>query len=354
MDPILKKYGWNSFFEESFKDYPDGYEAGRVSIEYKNGFKVLTKDGEVRGKVSGKLRQTGIRPSVGDWVVILRDDSRTASIHSILPRKSKFSRKDPGRVAGEQVIVTNVDHVFIVTSLNRDFNLRRLERYVAIAKESGAVPVVILSKSDICDDPEERRKEVEEIAPGISVHVISAIKNTGISELMDYFSAGNTVALLGSSGVGKSTLINMIMGYERQKVSGIREDDDRGRHTTTERELILLDGGGIIIDNPGMRELQLWEAGEGLKETFSDIEELSRLCKFSDCKHDTEPGCAIKKAIKEGTLSEKRYQSYLKLQREFLAVEMKKNIGLKNMEKKKWKQISKYANQIRKNKEKGI
>jgi ribosome biogenesis GTPase len=268
-----------------------------------------------------------------------------------MPRKSKISRKDAGRVTGEQVIVTNVDAAFIMTSLNRDLNLRRLERYLAVVRQSGTEPVIVLNKADVCDDTEAMIKVVKDIAPDTPVFAISAVQKTGINQLTPYLRDGRTVVLLGSSGVGKSTLINALEGTERVKVGEIREDDERGRHTTTTRDMILLAEGGVIIDNPGMRELQLWDAGEGLQSTFRDIEELAARCRFSDCRHDTEPGCMIKKALDDGTLSEVRLESYRKLQREMLALERKKNPELMAAERKKWKKLGHMAEEVRRRKE---
>jgi len=345
VDNLLKKLGWNAFFGRHFREYVGLYEPARVSTVYKNGYKVYTKDGEVRARIIGNLHQKGDFPAVGDWVVVSKDNVGSVTIHAILPRKSKFSRKEAGKVTEEQVIVSNIDTIFIVTSLNRDFNLRRIERYLAIAKESKTEPVVILSKSDLFRDVDEKINEVLEIAPEIDVVAISATRNKGIEQLSPYLNDGKTVALLGSSGVGKSTLINALEGYKRQNIGEIREKDSRGRHVTTERELIMLEKGGLIIDNPGMRELQLWDAGEGMLDLFSDIIELEIQCKFSDCLHESEPGCAVKRAINDGSLSKNRLESYRKLQREIQAVERKKNPQL--VEKRKWKEIGKMAKEIK-------
>jgi ribosome biogenesis GTPase len=354
VDPVLRKLGWNSFFGEYFREYVIGYEPGRISNVNKNSCKAYTKSGEVRARVSGRQRQDCIYPAVGDWVALSKDNSGTYTIRAILPRKNKISRKDAGRTTGEQVIAANIDVAFIMTSLNRDLNMRRLERYLAVVRQNEVDPIIVLNKSDICTDIEARIKEVKAIAPDVLVYPISATEGIGMEALSQYLQDGKTVVLLGSSGVGKSTLINALEGFERQKVCEVREDDSRGRHTTTVRELIMLEKGGIIIDNPGMRELQLWDAGEGLQNTFRDIEELAAQCKFSDCQHETEPGCMIKKGIKEGTLSRVRFESYVKLQRELLAVERKKSPELKAAERKKWKKLGHMAEEIRNRKEHGL
>jgi ribosome biogenesis GTPase len=354
VNPVLRKLGWNAFFGESFREYAIGYEPGRISSVNRNGCKVQMKGGEVRARISGRQRQDCLYPAVGDWVALSRDNSGTYTIHAILPRKSKISRKDAGRATGEQVIAANIDVAFIMTSLNRDLNMRRLERYLAVVRQSVVDPVIVLSKLDICEDIDAKANDVKAIAPDVPVHAISATEGTGMEQLSPYLQEGITVVLLGSSGVGKSTLINALEGAERQKVCEIREDDSRGRHTTTVRELIMLEKGGVIIDNPGMRELQLWDAGEGLQNTFQDIQELASQCKFADCRHETEPGCMIKKAIAEGALSQVRFDSYMKLQRELLAVERKKSPELKAAEKKKWKKLGHMGKEIRNIKERGL
>lgn len=343
----MRNLGWNSFFGENFREYAVEYEPGRISQVNKSGCKVYLQQGEVKARVSGRQRRDGHYPAVGDWVAVFRDASGTSTIHAILPRSSKISRKDAGRVSGEQIIAANVDIAFIMTSLNRDLNLRRLERYLAAVLQSGVEPVILLNKCDICDDIDAKIGEVREIAAGVPVHALSATEGLGMQQIGEYLREGRTAVLLGSSGVGKSTLINALQGRERLKVREVREEDSRGRHTTTVRQMILLDRGGVIIDNPGMRELQLWDAGAGLENTFRDIEELAAQCRFSDCRHETEPGCMISKAIAEGQLSKSRFDGYLKLQREALAIERKKNPELRIAEKKRWKKLGHMAEKIR-------
>lgn len=342
----LKQLGWNTHFEEAFEQYKnETYRVGRVALEHKGMYRVYAEDGNLLAEVSGKLRHrangTEDFPAVGDWVVIsVRKEEQKATIHAILPRKSKFSRKKAGATTEEQIVASNVDYIFLVNALNTDFNLRRLERYLLLAWESGANPVIILSKADLCRDLEDKIREVESVAMGVPIHAISAEQQEGLDQLDSYIQLGKTIALLGSSGVGKSTLTNALYGEEKQDVKTIREGDDKGRHTTTHRELILLKSGGIVIDTPGMRELQLWEADEGLGQSFSDIEELILHCKFNDCKHETEPGCAVQHALSEGILDEERFKSYVKLQRELAYLARKEDRRAALAETAKWKKIA--------------
>ncbi|WP_171688496.1 ribosome small subunit-dependent GTPase A [Paenibacillus germinis] len=337
--------GWNSFFEKAFEPYlNEGYQVGRVSLEHKHMYRVQTEVGEALAEVSGKMRHLAFRredyPAVGDWVVLsIRGEEQRATIHAVLPRKSKFSRKVAGQVTEEQIVASNVDTVFLFTALNLDFNVRRIERYMVLAWESGANPVIVLSKADLCEDPEALAAEVAAVAVGVPIHIISSAENRGLDELAAYISPGQTVALLGSSGVGKSTLVNRIYGKDILDTGDIRSGDDKGKHTTTHRELITLPGGGILIDTPGMRELQLWDVSEGLSTSFQDIEELAEMCYFQDCKHENEPKCAVNHALDEGTLAVERFNNYVKLQKELAYLARKEDKGLQAAEKAKWKKL---------------
>jgi len=263
-----------------------------------------------------------------------------AVIHGILPRRTKVSRKVAGRRSGEQVLVTNVDTVFILTSLNGDFNPRRIERYLRGIGESGAKPVVILSKSDLSSNPDESAGEMAAAAPGVDIHVISALTAEGIEGLMRYLGPGNTAVLLGSSGVGKSTLVNRLLDAEVQTILDVRSGDDRGRHATTHRRLFPLPSGGVLIDTPGIREFQLWEANEP-RGVFDEMDQLAMSCRFRDCRHDSEPGCAVKQAIDDGILDAQRLANARKLNRELDHVGRRRDLAPQREEQQRWKRIRK-------------
>lgn len=346
--------GWNKYFEESFKSFEGkDYIVGKIFIEQRHLYGIYTEFGEYEGEISGKMRyeagDTGDFPVVGDWVVLTPiHQEKKAIIHAVLPRKSKFSRKAAGVQTNEQVLASNFDTVFIVTSLNGDLSLRRLERYLTMAYESNANPVIVLSKADLCIDIEEKLYQVEAVAIGTPIHVISTVDGRGIDDIKKYIKNGMTAVVLGSSGVGKSTLINYIAGEELLSTGSIREYDDTGRHTTTHRQLVKLPTGGFIIDTPGLREFQLWDGTDGIQETFKDIQEIAKGCKFRDCRHDKEIGCAVKAAIEEGILDAKRLESYNKLQRELKYLEGKQNQLMRMNEKKRAKDLSKAIKNISK------
>lgn len=291
---------------------------GRVISQEKAMYRVVSRQGELYAVISGKMKYEAVSnldyPAVGDFVKIDRETDRYGGgiISGIIPRKSILIRRAAGTSNKEQVVASNIDTLFLCMSLNQDFNLRRLERYLAVAWESGATPVVVLTKSDLCDDLEEKLYDVESVAMGVDILVTSALELDGLEQIEKYIKPGKTVALIGSSGVGKSTLINRLIGDNILETDGLR-NDDKGHHTTTRRELILLENGGIVIDTPGMRELGMWDAESGIVQTFSDIEDLKLQCRYSDCTHNSEPGCAIQKAIELGELSMDRWSSYQKL-----------------------------------------
>ena len=347
----LKTLGWDEFFERHFQSYAaNGYASGRVASEYKRFYSVYSESGKVLGETAGRLRHEaldrGDLPVVGDWVAIRHSpESGKVTIHAVLPRKSKFTRKMAGVRSEPQIVGANIDTVFLITSLNEDFNPRRVERYLIVAWESGARPVIILSKSDLCGETEERIRETRAVVGDVPIHAVSVVRRQGLDELARYLKHGQTVALLGSSGVGKSTLINRLLGREYLKVQETREHDGRGRHTTTHRELVVLPQGGLVLDTPGMRELQLWDGEGGLHIAFADIETVARRCYFSDCRHQDEPRCAIREALAGGAIDTPRYQSYEKLQKELKYLARKEDIRSAIAEKKRWKKLSRQASQ---------
>lgn len=317
----LNDYGWSDALQADFQPFAaPGLTPARIIVKQRGGYRLITPDGEVDARASGPLMKAASdaeRPTAGDWVVAeLRPGETTALVHEVLPRRTAFIRKASGPRGGAQVVAANVDVAFLVASLNADLNLRRLERYLATTYESGADPVIVLTKADLMDDTAATVGEVEAIAFGAPVLAISSKTGAGLAAVEALLPPGRTAVLLGSSGAGKSTLLNALAGEERMATAAIREGDARGRHTTTHRELVLLPSGGLILDTPGMRELGLWEAEAGVATAFEDVEALAADCRFADCAHGAEPGCAVRAAIASGALLEERLRAYEKLQAE--------------------------------------
>jgi ribosome biogenesis GTPase len=357
----LEDWGWDDAWEAAFAEHAAaGLVPARVAIEFNHIYRVVSAEGELQAQHAGRIRHRAAGrhelAAVGDWVGIRKAaDERTGTIEVILPRRSKFSRKVAGELTEEQVVAANIDTVFLVMGLDRDYNLRRLERYLLTSFESGARPVVLLSKADLVEDAQVPLAEVAALAPGVPVHAITAIARLhedgsvippDVSVVEQYLGSGRTGALLGSSGAGKSTLINTLSGSIRLKTAAVRPSDSRGRHTTRHRQLIVLPGRGLLIDTPGMRELQLWDVADAARETFEDIEALAAGCHFTDCRHTNEPRCAVKVAVDAGELAAERYASYLKLQDEMRAFAAKRDLRAQIDEKRRNKVMGRAMKQI--------
>jgi ribosome biogenesis GTPase len=322
----LGALGWTPELADNLQP---GLVPGRVIAAHRAAFDVQTPEGVVRTRLPGRLVHESVEVAVGDWVGLA-----DGLVRAVLPRRSAIVRKAAGQTSEPQTLAANVDIAFIVSSLGPELEPRRIERYLVTIWESGASPEIVLTKADRFDDPWELVASVEAVAIGVPVHVVSAVSGYGIDALRERLSAGVTAVLIGSSGVGKSTLVNRWAGRELMATNDTRADDDEGRHTTTHRELIALPGGGVVIDTPGIRELQLWDGG--VEDAFADVEELALSCRFGDCSHHTEPGCAVKEALASGDLSPERHASWLKLQRELRSMAVRADAQLRREERRKW------------------
>jgi ribosome biogenesis GTPase len=338
-------WGWNSYFEAFWRggEWENAVPA-RVIRQQRRFWRVAGEFGECWAEASGKLRLAADEgadwPAVGDWVAVEAHGSEaTAVVLEGLPRRSKFVRKSPGKKMEEQVIAANVDTALLVSALDGDFNPRRVERYLAQCWESGARPVIVLNKADAYDDAQGMAAEMERVAIGTAVCVLSARTGQGFGELEEFLRPGQTVVLLGSSGVGKSTIANRLLGETVQEVRPVRESDSRGRHTTTSRELFVLPGGALLMDTPGLREMQLWNAEQGVAQAFADIDAVAALCRFVDCRHEGEPGCAVMAAVSEGALDAARLENRRKLLREQEFLRRKIDPGARQEQKERWKQL---------------
>jgi ribosome biogenesis GTPase / thiamine phosphate phosphatase len=329
----LRGLGWTSELAENLEP---GLVPGRVAAAHRGAFDVWTERDAVRCRLPGRLMHDGLEVAVGDWVGL-----SDGLVRCVLPRRSAIVRNaasDQQRRTSGQTLATNVDVAFVVSSLGPDLEPRRIERYLVTIWESGASPEIVLTKADRLDDPWELAAEVESVAIGVPVHVVSAVTGEGCNALRARIATGATAVLLGSSGVGKSTLVNLWLGEEVMVTRETREDDDEGRHTTTHRQLLELPGGGLVIDTPGLRELQLWDVGsEALDATFADVENLAADCRFGDCTHQHEPGCAVLAAVETGKLPRERLDSWRKLQRELRSIAMRHDALLRKEELRKWK-----------------
>jgi ribosome biogenesis GTPase len=347
----LRALGWDDTFAAAFAPFAERCVPGRIALEHQKIYRVLTGTGDALARVRGRLRHQADRrdqfPAVGDWVAVARPSGGDGhgAIEAVLPRRSRFSRKVAGETTEAQVVAANIDTVFLVSGLDHDFNLRRIERYLTTAWDGGARPVIVLNKADLVEDIDDVVRQVETVASGAPIHPMSSKSGAGVEALHGYLGAGQTGAFLGSSGVGKSTLVNRLIGDERQRTADVRASDSRGRHTTTHRELLELAGGGLLIDTPGMREMQLWEGR--LEDAFADIHALAAGCHFRDCRHDTEPRCAVAAAAEHGGLDPARLDSFRKLQRELAAQARRQDELLMLQDKKKNKVVHRAMKHIR-------
>jgi ribosome biogenesis GTPase len=350
----LTELGWDAAWASAFQAHADqDLRPARVAIEFNHIYRVLTAEGELQAESAGRVRHRAEGrhelPAVGDWVAVkVAATGRSGTIEAVLPRRSKFSRKVAGEITEEQVVAANVDVVFLMMGLDRDYNPRRLERYLLLAYESGATPVIVLSKADLAADLDAAEAAIQRLAPGTAVHTVSVRSGRGLDLVDRYLGPGRTGALLGSSGVGKSTLINVLVGSEMLPTQEVRASDSRGRHTTRHRQLILLPGRGLLIDTPGMRELQLWDVADAVRETFDDIESLAVQCRFTDCRHRGEPRCAVQAAVDDGQLAAARLASYHKLQDELRSLDARRDARAQIEEKARSRTMHRALKQLHK------
>ncbi len=333
-DTPLRRLGWDDAWEAAFTEHrAAGLAPARVAIQHRGAYDVVDDTGTTRVSASARLvREDGL-PAVGDWVGV---DPESGLVDALLPRRTVMSRKESWQATREQVLAANVDVAFLLQGLPLDVNARRLERYLTMAWESGAQPVVLLTKVDLVDELAGYLAEVEAVTVGACpVHPVSAQTGEGLDAVRAWFTGNRTAVLLGSSGVGKSTLVNTLVGAELLETQEVRADDQRGRHTTTRRELVVLPDGGVVLDTPGIRELRLWDGD--LEQAFGDVEEIAARCRFSDCSHRTEPGCAIGEALLDGSLSAERWASYRQLERELRALEVRRDNRLRREEVRSYK-----------------
>jgi len=351
---LINQFGWSEALSQQFAPFAEqGLIPGRVVVQHRGQYDLITPEGEAKATISGRFAHEageGAYPVTGDWVGVSLD-SGAATIHAVLPRRTAFIRKAAGPSQTPQVVAANVDAAVLVAALTPDFNPRRLERYLAIAWQSGARPLVVLTKADLCPDVDEAVAATQAMAVGVDVIAVSAATGDGMADLASRLLPGETAVLVGSSGAGKSTLVNALAGEARMAVGAIREEDGRGRHTTSHRELVLLPGGALILDTPGMRELGLLDADEGITAAFEDIDALAEQCRFHDCGHTNEPGCAIATALETGVLDPARWRNYQKLQREAAFSDRKEDRAARSAERRKWVAIAKAQRANRKRRE---
>jgi ribosome biogenesis GTPase / thiamine phosphate phosphatase len=354
----LEDFGWNQMWEDRLSQYHlDQGIPARIISEHRSEYRLHTGSTEISARAAGKLYHellnTTDLPAVGDWVIVDHSDSDgNSSIRCVLPRQSMFSRKASIKSTTEQVIATNIDTIWIISTFGSELNPERIERYITLVMENGAEPVLVMTKSDLADSVESVLESLKTRLPNIAIHAVSPKIGMGLDALRTYLRMGRTVALLGSSGVGKSTLINYFLGSDVLQTASVREKDGKGRHTTTHRELFLLPSGGLLLDTPGMRELQLWGVDETLEKSFADIDDLAFECRFSDCSHGIEPGCAVNEAISAGELSIERLNNYKKLKQEFFYLDARKYGRTDSLSREQWKVKSREEKQKRSDKTK--